>query len=86
MRGGKRRDIIGECGHLLASSGPYAGSTEELTPLRRDWVSAVPLAMMVIGLLVDPKLGVALARGGWGAHLLDVGSIRQIESEDFYKG
>jgi predicted ATP-grasp superfamily ATP-dependent carboligase len=85
-RGGKRRDIIGECGHLLAGSGPYAGSTEELTPLRRDWVSAVPLAMMVIGLLVDPKLGVAWARGGWGAHLLDVGSIRQIESEDFYKG
>src|SRR4030081_3111913 len=85
-RGGKRRDIIGECGHLLAGSGPYAGSTEELTPLRHDWVSAVPLAMMAIGLLAAPKRGVSLARGGWGAHLLDVRSIRQIESENFYRG
>ncbi|GAC1332687.1 MAG: ATP-grasp domain-containing protein [Bradyrhizobium sp.] len=85
-RGGRRRDIIGECWRLLAGSGPYAGSTEELTPLRHDWVSAVPLAMMATALLAAPKLGVTLARGGWGAHLLDVRSVRQIESEDFYKG
>jgi hypothetical protein len=85
-RGGKRRDIIRECGHLLAGSGPYAGSIEELTPVRRDWVSAVPLAMIAIALLAAPKLGVRLARGGWGAHLLDLGSIRQIESENFYNG
>jgi predicted ATP-grasp superfamily ATP-dependent carboligase len=85
-RGGRRREILGECGHLLAGSGPYAGSAEELTPVGRDWVSAVPLAMMMIALLAAPKLGVTLARGGWGAHLLDVESIRQIESEDFYNG
>jgi predicted ATP-grasp superfamily ATP-dependent carboligase len=85
-RGGKRRDIIGECGHLLAGSGPYAGSTEELTPVRLDWLSAVPLAMMAIALLAAPKLGAEFARRGWGAHLLDTGSIRQIESENFYKG
>jgi hypothetical protein len=29
---------------------------------------------------------VTLARSGWGAHLLDVRSIRQIESGDFYSG
>ncbi|MEA2921871.1 MAG: hypothetical protein QOF07_1834 [Bradyrhizobium sp.] len=85
-RGGRRRDIVGECAHLLAGSGPYAGSTEELTPLRYDWVSVVPLAMMAMCLLVSPKLGVTLARGGWGAHLLDAGSIRRIEREDFYNG
>jgi predicted ATP-grasp superfamily ATP-dependent carboligase len=85
-RGGRRRDIVRECRHLLAGSGPYAGSTEELTPVRHDWVSAVPLAMVAIGLLAAPKLAGTLARGGWGAHLLDVGSIRQIEREDFYKG
>jgi predicted ATP-grasp superfamily ATP-dependent carboligase len=85
-RGGRRRDIVGECRHLMTGSGPYVGSTEELTPLRRDWVSAVPLAMMAIVLLAAPKLGASLAQGGWGAHLLDVPSIRQIESEDFYKG
>jgi hypothetical protein len=42
--------------------------------------------MIAIALLAAPKLGVRLARGGWGAHLLDLGSIRQIESENFYNG
>jgi hypothetical protein len=26
--------------HLLTGSGPYAGSSEELTPVRLDWISA----------------------------------------------
>ena len=82
-RGGTRRDIVRECWRLLTGSGPYADSTEELTPVRLDWISAVPLAMTAIFLLVAPKLAVTLARGGWGAHLLDLGSIRLIESEDF---
>src|SRR6202165_815379 len=81
-RGGARRDILRECGHLLTGGGPYAGSTEELTPVRLDWISAVPLAMIAIFLLVAPKLAVRLATGGWGAHLLDLGSIGLIESED----
>ena len=80
-RGGTRRDIIRECGRLLAASGPYAGSTEELTPVRLDWISAVPLAMTAALLLASPKLAIKLARGGFGAHLLDLGSIRMIESE-----
>jgi hypothetical protein len=46
----------------------------------------VPLAMLAIALLVAPKRAVRLARGGWGAHLLDVESVRRIESEDFYSG
>ncbi len=82
-RGGSRRDLIGECWHLATGGGPYAGSTEELTPLRLDWISAVPLAMIATVLLVAPGRGVALARGGWGAHLLDIASIRMIESEEF---
>lgn len=82
-RGGTRRDILRECRLLLTGGGPYAGSTEELTPVRLDWVSAVPLAMTAICLLAAPKLGVTLARGGWGGHLLDVESVQQIESENF---
>ena len=82
-RGGTRRDIISECWHLLSGGGPYTGSAEELTPVRLDWLSAVPLAMIAIVLLAAPKFGVSLARGGWGAHLLDVGSVRRIASEDF---
>jgi predicted ATP-grasp superfamily ATP-dependent carboligase len=82
-RGGRRRDIVRECWRLLTGSGPYADSAEELTPVRLDWISGVPLAMTAIFLLVAPKLAVRLARGGWGAHLLDLRSIGLIESEDF---
>jgi hypothetical protein len=82
-RGGARRDIIGECWQLLTAGGPYAGSTEELTPVHLDRVSAVPLAMTVTLLLASPMLATRLARVGYGAHLLDLGSIRLIESENF---
>jgi predicted ATP-grasp superfamily ATP-dependent carboligase len=82
-RGGTRRDILCECWRLLTGGGPYAGSAEELTPVRLDWISAVPLAMTAILLLLAPKLAIRLARGGWGAHLLDLRSIGLIESEDF---
>jgi predicted ATP-grasp superfamily ATP-dependent carboligase len=82
-RGGTRRDIVRECWRLSANSGPYAGSTEELTPVWLDWISAVPLAMTAMLLLVSPKFAPRLARGGWGEHLLDHKSIRMIESGDF---
>ena len=82
-RGGTRRHIIGECRRLVIGSGPYADSAEELAPVRLDWISAVPLAMIAIVLLAAPKLGVRLASGGWGSHLLDIASIRRIEREDF---
>ena len=83
QRGGSRRDILCACWRLMAGSGPYEDSTEELTPVRLDWISAVPLSMIAIALLATPNRAVALARGGWGAHLLGVESMRKIESEDF---
>ncbi|MGY3620351.1 hypothetical protein [Bradyrhizobium sp. USDA 10063] len=82
-RGGTRRDILVECGDLLKTSGPYNASTEELTPVQLDWLSAVPLAMTAGLTLVSPKLARTVARGGFGAHLLDLKSIRKIEREDF---
>lgn len=81
--GGTRRDIIAECRQLWAASGPYAGSTEELTPVRLDWVAALPLGLTALVLLAWPKLAMRLVRGGFGAHLLDRGSIRMIEREEF---
>ena len=78
-RGGTRRDIAGECVRLFAKRGAYTGSSEELTPVRSDWISAVPLAMTAALLLASPKSAVKFARGGFGAHLLDLKSIRMIE-------
>jgi predicted ATP-grasp superfamily ATP-dependent carboligase len=83
LRGGTRRDILRECAQLLTRRGAYADSVEELTPVRLDWMSAVPLAMTAIFLSVAPSLAKPLAKGGWGAHLLDVHSIRLIDDEDF---
>ena len=82
-RGGCRRDLVREGFRLATGSGVYAGSTEELTPLRRDSVSVVPLAMLAVALLAKPKLAATMAKKGWGTHLLDIESIRVIESEDF---
>jgi hypothetical protein len=39
--------------------------------------------MTAMFLLAVPKRAAAVARGGWGAHLLDPKSIRRIESEEF---
>jgi len=82
-RGGTRRDILWECNRLRVGQAPYADSTEELTPVRLDWVSAVPLSLLAVALLAAPKSAATLARRGFGAHLLDAKSIRVIEGEDF---
>ena len=81
-RGGSRRDVMREFGRLLDHGGPYAGSTEELTPLGHDGFSAVPLATTLALLLASPSSAKKLA-GGFGAHLLDLKSIAEIEREGF---
>jgi predicted ATP-grasp superfamily ATP-dependent carboligase len=82
-RGGTRRQIFRECIRVVARHVPYADSAEELTPVRHDWFSAVPLAMIALALLADPKLATTLSKKGWGAHLLGAESIRLIEDENF---
>ncbi|MGY3531074.1 hypothetical protein [Bradyrhizobium sp. USDA 4452] len=84
-RDGTRRDLIRECGRIATGEGLYRGSSEELTPMRLDWLSAVPLAMTTALLLASPPIAASLARGGFGAHLLDRASIKEIESEDFLR-
>ncbi|MGB6399527.1 MAG: hypothetical protein WBF73_28195 [Bradyrhizobium sp.] len=82
-RGGARRDLLRECWRLLTGAAPYADSTEELTPVVSDWISAVPLLMTAMLLLASPNFAGRLARGGFGAHLLDLASVRRIERDDF---
>ena len=78
-RGVSRLAIAREFGRILDHSGPYAASTEELTPLAHDRLGAVPLLMTAALLLAAPSSAAKLARGGFGEHLLDVRSIREIE-------
>ena len=82
-RGGARRDLLRECWRLLTGAAPYDDSTEELTPVRSDWLSALPLAITAMLLLARPQAATSLARGGFGAHLLSLESMRRIEGTEF---
>jgi hypothetical protein len=55
---------------LLTNTGTYAGSSEELTPARLDWQSAVPAVAVAVWLLANPRAAQAMVKGGWGSHLL----------------
>src|SRR4051794_34909226 len=82
-RSGSRFGVIREFGHLLDHGGPYAGSSEELTPIQYDFLGAVPLAMTIALLVASPGLADRLARSGFGEHLLDPKTIAEIEREGF---
>jgi hypothetical protein len=78
QRGGTRGEVLSELVELTLHRGVYAGSTEELTPMRLDIFSAVPLAITALALLVSPKLSHPLANSGWGRHLLSRRTIEKI--------
>ena len=80
LQGGTRRAIIREARDLAARRGRYAGSVEELTPVRIDWPSAVPLVAAALALIASPRLAARLQQQGWGAHLLGVRTVAMIES------
>jgi predicted ATP-grasp superfamily ATP-dependent carboligase len=83
LRNGTRRGVVRECMRLLSAREPYADSAEEVMPVRHDWISAVPLLMVAVSVLVKPKLAATLSKKGWGAHLLNARSIGLIEDEHF---
>ena len=78
IRDGSRLELIRECWRLFTRSGEYAGSREELTPLRQDWPSAIPTVVAALSLLGSPQAARRLSTRGWGAHLLNVESARII--------
>ena len=82
-RGGTRRDLLREGWRLWCAREPYADGAEEMTPLRLDWMSVVPLFLTASLLLAAPRAALRLARGGFGAHLLGLESIKEIEGEAF---
>jgi glutathione synthase/RimK-type ligase-like ATP-grasp enzyme len=82
-RSGSRWRVLVECWRLLAKRHPYAGSVEELTPVRLDPSSALPVAVTALWLLAHPKAAHYLPRTGWGAHLLTAESARKIRSWSF---
>ena len=80
LRTQSRLALLREWRILSSRTGRYAGSREELTPVRLDWLSIVPLVMTLLFLVVNPGLAHALPRRGWGSHLLSPQSIRKIKA------
>jgi predicted ATP-grasp superfamily ATP-dependent carboligase len=78
MRNVSRTDLVRECWKLFFQGEPYTHSCEELTPVRLDWPSAIPLTVAAVWLLANPEIASRLHRTGWGAHLLTRDSIRII--------
>jgi predicted ATP-grasp superfamily ATP-dependent carboligase len=78
IRDGSRRDLLRECWRLSFRRGPYAGSREELTPLRWDWPSVAPTIFAALWLLANPRAANRMVAKGWGAQLLSGESIRVI--------
>jgi predicted ATP-grasp superfamily ATP-dependent carboligase len=78
LAGGTRTTLIREAWRLAAKRGPYIGSREELTPVRLDWLSALPTCVTALWLLADPRAAHYLPRKGWGTHLLNPACVRTI--------
>jgi hypothetical protein len=78
IRQRSRRELLRECWRLLLAHRPYADSHEELTPVRWDWVSSIPLAVVALGLLRDPGTARHLARSTARSHQLNLESVRTI--------
>jgi len=80
LREQTRRSVLRECWRLIRKRGPYAGSWEELTPVRMDWRSAVAPTVTALWLLATPAVAHELPRKGWGSHLLTPDTIRSIRT------
>jgi hypothetical protein len=82
LEGGTRASLIRESLRLLIKRGPYAGSREELTPVRLDRMSAVPALITALWLIASPRAAYTLPAKGWGSHLLTPAAIRSIRAMD----
>jgi hypothetical protein len=80
IRDQHRSSLLRECWLLLTHRGGYRDSREELTPVRWDWLSAIPLIVTALWLLVRPAAAYYLPKKGWGSHLLNPESIRKIRT------
>ncbi len=73
-----RKAVFREIIRLLAHRGPYKGSREILTPVFRDFLSLVPLAVVAARTLLEPKSAVRLANEAIGRYAITADAIQRI--------
>lgn len=74
---GKRRRVIAELLSAALHFGAYRGSTEELTPIRRDPIAAVPV-LLALATAVRPRSWTWFASGSVDGYALTPAGWRQI--------
>jgi len=77
-RRGSRRDVVAELALLARGSGRYAGTIEELTPIRTDRWSAVPLAIVLAKLMQAPSAAERMSSQALKAYSLTPEAIERV--------
>jgi predicted ATP-grasp superfamily ATP-dependent carboligase len=75
-----RRDVLAELFLLATGSGRYRSAREELLPLGRDPLCALPLAIVIAKLLVNPASSAQLAGGTIAAYSLTPEAIQRLHA------
>ncbi|HLG81561.1 MAG TPA: hypothetical protein VKY22_11130 [Bradyrhizobium sp.] len=76
----RRRDVLEEIARLMTSSGRYRGSREELVPLWTDPCCAIPWAVVISRLLIDPHAVASLSRSTVDAYSLTPQAIHRLHA------
>ncbi len=76
-----RLDIVAELARAIYHHGPYAGSREELLPVRIDYTSLVPLLYAITRVLVNPQSAAKLSGGSVASYSLSPEAARRIAAQ-----
>jgi predicted ATP-grasp superfamily ATP-dependent carboligase len=80
VQGAGRRGVVSQLWQALRHKGLYADSHEELTPIRGDPLSAVPLVRATVATLLRPSSGADLASGSVANYALSPAGWKQIRT------
>ena len=80
--GGSRRKLINTIVEDIRGRGTFAGSTEDLTPIRIDPPSLIPLGVVSGQLLLNPHAAHHIATGAINAYSLTATTVETIMSLD----
>jgi hypothetical protein len=79
QRSGRRRDVGRVLWSALSRSGDFQVSREELTPVRRDPIAAVPVAVTALATMIRPQSWRYFTSAGVDAYALTPAAWNQIK-------
>src|SRR6185312_16127099 len=74
-----RRAVLGELLHLVTQTGRYRGTIEELTPVRRDPMSLLPLLYIIFLMLSAPAKVERFSGANVNQHMLTPKAFARIK-------